>query len=152
VKPGPPPAATGSRPAPAQRSTIRSPADRDAPQMRVRPSRIARDEGTRSARALQRVSATIGRQQTGRRRARGAGFAPTSSPLQQRSLVKISFARNKGRGAWRAQGRYLSRAGAQREGARGLGFDAERSDIDLPDPPLGAIWFVLLARWTTTSG
>ena len=101
--------------------------------MHVRPSRIARDEGTRSARALRRVSAELGRRQGGQRRARGAAFAATSSPLQQRSLVKISFARNKGRGAWRAQGRYLSRAGAQREGARGLGFDAERSDIDLPE-------------------
>jgi type IV secretory pathway VirD2 relaxase len=47
--------------------------------------------------------------------------------------VKISFARNKGRGAWRAQGRYLSRAGAQREGARGLGFDSERDDLDLSE-------------------
>jgi type IV secretory pathway VirD2 relaxase len=101
--------------------------------MRIRPSRIARDEGTRSARALQRVSAALGRHQVGRRRARGAAFAPTSSPLQQRSLVKIAFARNKGRGAWRVQGRYLSRAGAQREGMRGLGFDSERSDIDLPE-------------------
>src|SRR5690606_25661120 len=92
-----------------------------------------RDEGTRSARALQRVSAALGRHQGARRRARGAAFARTSSPLQQRSLVKISFSRNKGRGAWRVQGRYLSRAGAQREGVRGLGFDSERSDIDLPE-------------------
>lgn len=75
----------------------------------------------------------LGRRQSGQRRARGAAFAATSSPLQQRSLVKISYARNKGRGAWRVQGRYLSRAGAQREDARGLGFDAERSDLDLAE-------------------
>ena len=75
----------------------------------------------------------LGRRQRGQRRARGATFAATSSPLQQRSLVKISYARNKGRGAWRVQGRYLSRAGAQREDARGLGFDAERSDLDLAE-------------------
>jgi type IV secretory pathway VirD2 relaxase len=47
--------------------------------------------------------------------------------------VKVSYARNKGRGAWRAQGRYLRRTGAQREGERGLGFDANRDDVDLPD-------------------
>ncbi len=55
------------------------------------------------------------------------------SPLQQRSLVRISYARNKARGAWRAQGRYLSRAGAQRAGAKGLAFDAERNEIGLAD-------------------
>ena len=75
----------------------------------------------------------LGRRKGGQRRARGAAFAATSSPLQQRSLVKISYAGNKGRGAWRVQGRYLSRAGAQREGARGLGFDASRSDLDLAE-------------------
>jgi len=101
--------------------------------MRVRPSRIARDEGARSAQALRRLSTTLARNREGRRPARGTAFRSTPSPLQQRSLVKISYARNKGRGAWRVQGRYLSRSGAQREGARGLGFDSERSDLDLPD-------------------
>jgi type IV secretory pathway VirD2 relaxase len=102
--------------------------------MRLRPSRIARESGGPSARVLRRLSAELGQHERGQRRARGTvAFARTSSPLQQRSLVKISFARNKGRGAWRAQGRYLSRAGAQREGARGLGFDAERDDLDLPE-------------------
>lgn len=133
MKPGPPPATSALPPVLSNQSASRSTPDRDGPEMRVRPSRIARDEGTRSARALQRVSAALGRHKDGRRRARGAAFVPTSSLLQQRSLVKISFARNKGRGAWRVQGRYLSRAGAQREGERGLGFDSERSDIDLPE-------------------
>lgn len=106
---------------------------RDGLEMRVRPSRIARDEGARSAQALRRLSTALARNREGRRPARGTAFRSTSSPLQQRSLVKISYARNKGRGAWRVQGRYLSRSGAQREGARGLGFDSERSDLDLPD-------------------
>jgi type IV secretory pathway VirD2 relaxase len=45
--------------------------------------------------------------------------------------VKASYARN-GRGAsWGAHGTYLAREGAQREGAKGLGFDAQRDDVDL---------------------
>ena len=47
--------------------------------------------------------------------------------------MKISFAKNKGRGAWRAQGRYLERANAQREGERGCGFDAERDTVALTE-------------------
>jgi type IV secretory pathway VirD2 relaxase len=47
--------------------------------------------------------------------------------------VKVSFSRNAGRGTWRAHGRYLSREGAQRTGERGVGFDAERDDVRLPE-------------------
>jgi len=49
----------------------------------------------------------------------------------QRSIVKASYAPNRRRGAWGAHGVYLAREGAQREGERGLGFDAERNDVDL---------------------
>lgn len=133
MTPRPPRATPGSPPGLRQKSSAWSGLDRDAPDMRVRPSRIARDEGTRAADTLRRISAELSRRQGERRRARGVAARGTASPLQQRSLVKISFARKKGRGAWRVQGRYLSRAGAQREGARGLGFDAGRSDIDLPE-------------------
>jgi len=49
----------------------------------------------------------------------------------QRSIVKASYAPNRRRGAWGAHGVYLAREGAQREGERGLGFDAERDDVDL---------------------
>lgn len=100
--------------------------------MHLRLSRISRDEGGPSAGALRRLSTELGRRHGSGRRARGAGFTASVSPLQQRSLVKVSYARNKGRGAWRAQGRYLTRAGAQQARERGLGFDAERFDVDLP--------------------
>jgi type IV secretory pathway VirD2 relaxase len=53
--------------------------------------------------------------------------------LLQRSLVKISYARNGRTSGWRAHGHYLSRKGAQREGERGLGFDADRDEVYLPD-------------------
>jgi hypothetical protein len=44
--------------------------------------------------------------------------------------VKALYARN-GRGAsWGAHGTYLARDGAQREGAKGRGFDAGREDVD----------------------
>jgi type IV secretory pathway VirD2 relaxase len=75
------------------------------------------------------------RARPGRRRvrvgARGRPVPQTASPRLQRSAVKASYARN-GRGAsWGAHGTYLAREGAQREGAKGRGFDAEREDVDL---------------------
>lgn len=101
--------------------------------MRIRPSRIARDEGARTARGLRRLSQELGRRDSRARGNRGSNLAARSSPLQQRSLVKISFAKSKGRGAWRAQGRYLERANAQREGERGCGFDAEHDTVALTE-------------------
>jgi type IV secretory pathway VirD2 relaxase len=49
----------------------------------------------------------------------------------QRSAVKVGYVRNGKRGAWRAHGVYLAREGAQRGGARGLGFDATREGLDV---------------------
>src|SRR5260370_23976294 len=49
----------------------------------------------------------------------------------RRSVVKASFSRNRRSGAWAAHARYLSRPGAQQEIAKGLGFDADREDIDM---------------------
>jgi hypothetical protein len=46
-------------------------------------------------------------------------------------VVKASFSRNRWSGAWAAHARYLARPGAQQELSKGLGFDAEREDIDL---------------------
>ncbi|MCZ7618414.1 MAG: DUF3363 domain-containing protein [Myxococcota bacterium] len=105
----------------------------DGLEMRLRPSRIAREESGHPARALRRVSGQLRGRRARGRRGQASAFLSSPSTLQQRSLVKVSYARNKGRGAWRAQGRYLSRTGAQREGAKGLGFDATRDDVELPD-------------------
>jgi type IV secretory pathway VirD2 relaxase len=67
----------------------------------------------------------------GRLRARPITVPGTPTRRWQRSTVKTSYARN-GRGSpWRAHGTYLAREGAQREGRKGLGFDAERDDIDI---------------------
>jgi len=63
----------------------------------------------------------------------GRGPRPPGASAQ-RSLVKVSFATNRGKGsgAWRAHGRYLGREAAVREsGEKGLGFDAERDDVPL---------------------
>src|SRR6266851_1918208 len=61
----------------------------------------------------------------GRRRAAAARV------YGRRSVVKASFRRNRGKGAWVRHARYLSRASAQREQARGQGFDAGREGLDM---------------------
>lgn len=49
----------------------------------------------------------------------------------RRSVVKASFSRNRRSGAWAAHARYVARPGAQQEFAKGLGFAAEREEIDM---------------------
>jgi type IV secretory pathway VirD2 relaxase len=49
----------------------------------------------------------------------------------RRSVVKASFSRNRRSGAWAAHARYLARPGAQQEFAKGLGFAADREEIDM---------------------
>ncbi len=56
------------------------------------------------------------------------------SPFLQRSTVKVSFRKNLGGGEWRAHGRYISRESARPDAeSRGLGFDATRADIPVPE-------------------
>jgi len=96
------------------------------PSARLRPSRIRREQGRlRSGRALRR--ATIGA------RARGSSLSPLTSPLLQRSLVKVSFVSGAKPGGFRSHGAYLSRKGAQKEHERGKGFDARTDDVYLPN-------------------
>src|SRR5205814_1704595 len=49
----------------------------------------------------------------------------------QRSTVKVSYSRNGRSASWAAHGTYLAREGAQREGGKGRGFNAEGESIDL---------------------
>ncbi len=87
------------------------------------------------ARALRRVGMRQGlrRQQpsgslSGARAARVRVAEPPT--YARRSVVKASFSRNRRSGAWAAHARYLSRPGAQQEFEKGMGFDAEREEID----------------------
>src|SRR6266446_4100383 len=66
-----------------------------------------------------------------RSRGRGTSFGVRSRSEMQRSVVKVSYSANTKSGMWKAHGRYLAREGAQRENGKGLGFDAERSDLDI---------------------
>lgn len=62
---------------------------------------------------------------------RGADVRLNTRSYLQRSAVKVSYSRNTKSASWAAHGRYLAREGAQQEGAKGLGFDASRDDINL---------------------
>ncbi len=62
---------------------------------------------------------------------RGALTTGQPRAYMQRSVVKVSYSRNTKSASWAAHGRYLARDGAQREGEKGLGFNAERDDLNL---------------------
>lgn len=82
--------------------------------------------------------ATQSRRMNTRLGQRGAGVQSEPRAFMQRSVVKVSYARNARSASWAAHGRYLAREGAQREDAKGLGFDSARDDINLSQ---------LLAGW-----
>ena len=71
---------------------------------------------------------------TARSGARGVSFPLPTQLRMRQSAVKIAYSRNtksQSKQSWAAHGRYLAREGAQREGGKGLGFNAERADLDL---------------------
>ena len=72
-----------------------------------------------------------GSHERGGRRGRGRAFLTSVDPRWQRSTVKASYSRNGRSASWAAHGTYLAREGAQREGGKGRGFDAEKGGVDL---------------------
>ena len=67
------------------------------------------------------------------RRKPGSGGGIRAWTYQRRSVVKARYTRN-GKlkaGGWVRHVRYLTREGAQREHEKGIGFDAERNQIDM---------------------
>lgn len=107
--------------------------DPSGPTRRARPGRIRAERGEGRGLLLRKVSARV-RHREGRSRSKGRalgrpGYGPGSR--QQRSIVKLQYVANKTPGGWRAHGRYLAREGAQREGDKGLGFDASESTVEI---------------------
>ena len=49
----------------------------------------------------------------------------------RRSVVKASYSRNDRSGRWTAHARYLTREGAQRQQAHGIGFDSAADGLDV---------------------
>jgi type IV secretory pathway VirD2 relaxase len=100
---------------------------------RVLPGRIRAERGEGRGLLLRKVSARV-RRREGRSPSRGRalsrpGYGPGSR--QQRSIVKLQYVANRTAGGWRAHGRYLAREGAQREGEKGLGFDATEHGVEI---------------------
>ncbi len=99
----------------------------------VRPGRIRAERGEGRGLLLRKVASRV-RHRDGRSRSKGRalerhGYGPASR--QQRSVVKLQYVANKTPGGWRAHGRYLARDGAQREGEKGLGFDASGNEVEI---------------------
>jgi type IV secretory pathway VirD2 relaxase len=85
-------------------------------------------------RALRRgKAATVMRRQS-RLTAGGGGAVRRVSAAGvygRRSVVKVSYQRNRGKGGWVRHARYLGREHAQHEHERGLGFNGEGEGLDL---------------------
>jgi type IV secretory pathway VirD2 relaxase len=61
----------------------------------------------------------------------GAGGGAGSKPHRQRCAVRITYLNNRTRGQWRAHGRYLAREGATAGKSNEVGFNRDRSGIDV---------------------
>jgi len=62
-------------------------------------------------------------------KARKGSFVPKN--WEQRSIAKVSYAKNIYPGQWRVQGKYLARQGAQLADQQGLGFSEKDDDLNI---------------------
>ena len=62
---------------------------------------------------------------------RASGVTSRGKTYSRRSVVKAAFWRNDGSGRWSAHARYLTREGAQRDQARGIGFDSAADGLNV---------------------
>ena len=72
----------------------------------------------------------VGRPRRASTRRGSVGNLPGRSG-SRRSIVKASYSRNDGSKRWTAHARYLTREGAQRHRARGIGFDSPAEGLDV---------------------
>jgi type IV secretory pathway VirD2 relaxase len=73
----------------------------------------------------------VGRVQRASTRRGSAGIGSRSKLHTRRSVVKASYSRNDRSGRWTAHARYLTREGAQRQQAHGIGFDSAADGLDV---------------------
>jgi type IV secretory pathway VirD2 relaxase len=84
--------------------------------------------------ALRRAKAASVMRRQPKTSAGGGGLRRRITPARlygRRSVVKASFRRNRGKGAWVRHARYLARERAQQEHDRGRGFDARSEGLDM---------------------
>ena len=84
--------------------------------------------------ALRRAKAVNVMRRQPKTSAGGGGLRRRVAPARlygRRSVVKASFRRNRGKGAWVRHARYLAREQAQRESERGRGFTAAFDSVDM---------------------
>jgi len=84
--------------------------------------------------ALRRAKAASVMRRQPKTSAGGGGLRRRVAPARlygRRSVVKASFRRNRGKGAWIRHARYLARERAQHEHDRGRGFNARSEGLDM---------------------
>jgi hypothetical protein len=73
----------------------------------------------------------VGRVQRASTRRGSAGIGSRSKLHTRGSVVKASYSRNDRSGRWTAHARYLTREGAERQQAHGIGFDSAGDGLDV---------------------
>jgi type IV secretory pathway VirD2 relaxase len=102
--------------------------DRTEVEIRIRPARRREHKATPW---WVFAGKRIGRVQRASTRRGASGVAPRGRLYTRRSVVKASYSRNDGSGRWTAHARYLTREGAQRQQARGIGFNSAADTLDV---------------------
>lgn len=73
----------------------------------------------------------VGRIRRASTRRASESISPRARLYTRRSVVKASYSLNDRSGRWSAHARYLTREGAQRQQARGIGFDSAADGVDV---------------------
>jgi hypothetical protein len=101
---------------------------RDEIEIRVRPRRGRQHK---AAPWWLLLGKRVGRVRRASTRHGGIGNTRRGRSGRRRSIVKASYSRNDGSKRWTAHARYLTREGAQRHQARGIGFDSAADGLDV---------------------
>lgn len=102
--------------------------DRQEVELHVRPARSRQHEASPWWKLARK---RVGRVRRASTRRGNSGFARRAKQYTRRSVVKASYSRNDRSGRWAAHARYVTREGAQRQQARGIGFDSRTNGIDV---------------------
>ena len=102
--------------------------DRKEVEIRVRPTR---GRERRATPWWKLAGERVGRVQRASTRRGSAGIGSRSKLHTRRSVVKASYSRSDRSGRWTAHARYLTREGAQRQQAHGIGFDSAADGLDV---------------------
>jgi len=94
-------------------------------------NKVERARGSGGGKALRDMVKALLPRTSNQATAQPTSKGPAVKSAARRCTVKVQYVRNRKPGQWAAHGKYLEREGAQKEGEKGLGFDAAGKEVPI---------------------